>query len=105
VLGKQRFDVVVSAVAQADISALKAFEQRKVTESIQTNLIYEPFRETRNRKPLPGLVPGFEHVPPVWELRVGGIRVFYDGNADTLTVNIRAVRLKPSGKTTEEITR
>jgi mRNA-degrading endonuclease RelE of RelBE toxin-antitoxin system len=48
---------------------------------------------------------GFEYEPPLWELRVGEFRVFYDGKADSRTVYVRAVKQKPSGKTTREITR
>jgi mRNA-degrading endonuclease RelE of RelBE toxin-antitoxin system len=49
------------------------------------------------------LVPPWEHVEPVWELRIGEYRVFYDVNEEDLTVAIRAIRHKPPHKTTEEI--
>lgn len=41
-------------------------------------------------------------VEPVWELRVGEYRVFYDVNEGTSVVMIRAIRHKPPHKTTEE---
>jgi mRNA-degrading endonuclease RelE of RelBE toxin-antitoxin system len=44
-----------------------------------------------------------EYVHPVWELRVGERRVFYDADETTGQVAIRAVRHKPPHKTTEEI--
>ena len=62
-----------------------------------------PGRETRNRKILAGLVPLWEHLPPVWELRIGEYRVFYDVDEKTRRVMVRAVRHKPPHKTTEEI--
>ena len=48
--------------------------------------------------------PEFEHVPPVWEIRIGDFRVFYDVEFKTEQVNIRAIRRKSKGQTTKEIT-
>ena len=45
----------------------------------------------------------WEHVPPVWELRIGQYRVFHDVNEKAKHVTVRAVRHKPAHKTTEEI--
>ncbi len=42
-------------------------------------------------------------VPPIWELRVGDWRVFYDVEEKAGKVFVRAVRHKPPHKTTEEI--
>jgi hypothetical protein len=56
---------------------------------------------TRNRKMLPDLVPPFFRVPPVWEIRVGDFRVYYD--VDDEVVNIRAIRTKPPHQTTEQV--
>ena len=41
--------------------------------------------------------------PPIWELRVGDYRVFYDVAPAEQVVYVRAVRRKPAGKTTEDI--
>jgi mRNA-degrading endonuclease RelE of RelBE toxin-antitoxin system len=46
----------------------------------------------------------FDHVSPVWELRVGDYRVFYDINEAIMRVFIRAVRFKGPEQTTAEIT-
>jgi len=51
---------------------------------------------------LVGLVPPWEHVPPVWELRIGEYRVFYDIDEKAKLVMVRAIRHKPPHKTTEE---
>ena len=40
---------------------------------------------------------------PVWELRVHEYRIFYNVDETASEVVIRAVRRKPSHKTTEEI--
>jgi len=62
-----------------------------------------PSTETRNRKILPTLVPAFEAVPPIWELRIGEYRVFYDVDEAEPAVYVWAIRRKPPHKTTEEI--
>ena len=58
--------------------------------------------ETRNRKALiPDAVP-WEQLGPVWELRVGALRIFYDLVEHDRLVVVRAVRRK-GRKRTEEI--
>jgi hypothetical protein len=52
---------------------------------------------------LTGLIPPWEYIEPVWELRVGEYRVFYDVDEHSSLVMIRAIRYKPVHKTTEEI--
>jgi len=47
--------------------------------------------------------PGFEHVPPLWELRVGEYRVFYDVDEQANKVFVRAVRKKTPKQTTAEV--
>ncbi len=76
---------------------------KNVLDTIDKQLLHEPTRQTRNRKILVSLIPPWEHVPPVWELRIGEYRVFYDVDEETSTVTIRAVRYKPPHMTTEEI--
>ncbi len=57
---------------------------------------------SRYRKELVGLVPPWDQVRPVWELRVGDYRVFYDVDAADRTVLVRAIRHK-GRRTTGEI--
>jgi len=59
--------------------------------------------ETRNHKMLPGLQPPWDQELPIWELRVGEYRVFYDVQEQARLVTVRAIRLKSPHKTTEEI--
>jgi hypothetical protein len=58
---------------------------------------------SRNRKMLVRLVPPWEHEPPVWELRIGEYRAFYDVDEAEQRVIVRAVRRKPPQATTEAI--
>lgn len=59
--------------------------------------------QTRNRKLLVGLRPPWDQELPVWELRVGDYRVFYDVQEQPSLVTVRAIRFKLPHKTTEEI--
>lgn len=64
---------------------------------------HAPMVATRNRKRLMGLLPPWEHLEPVWQLRVGDFRVFYDVDEAAAVVTIRAIRHKPPHTTTEEV--
>jgi mRNA-degrading endonuclease RelE of RelBE toxin-antitoxin system len=86
-----------------DLAGVRPFERRRILEAIETQLGKLPTSVSRNRKPLHGLVPPFESVPPVWELRVGDYRIFYDVNEEAHRVYVRAIRRKPPHKRTEEI--
>jgi mRNA-degrading endonuclease RelE of RelBE toxin-antitoxin system len=86
-----------------DLKGLQAGQRKQILNRIERQLTHEPTRQTRNRKPLAGLVPPWEYVEPVWELRIGEYRVFYDVYEAAAVVIIRAIRHKPPHKTTEEI--
>lgn len=69
--------------------ALTARDRATVLAAIDRQLLYEPLRETRNRKPLRP-----NPVAP-WELRVGALRVFYEVvGAESGVVRILAVGRK-----------
>jgi mRNA-degrading endonuclease RelE of RelBE toxin-antitoxin system len=91
--------------AKAELQSLRAFDQRKIMAAVNANLSRQPFVPTRQRKKLGDVTAEFEHDPPLWELRVGEFRVFYDGKPETLEVCIRAIRSKPPEKTTAEVLR
>lgn len=74
---------------------MRLFDRRRILTAIETQLGHVPTHESRNRKQLRGLVPPFEAVPPIWELRVGGYRIFYDVDEEERRVYVRAVRRKP----------
>ena len=97
------FKITYSSSVAADLKPFKAGERSQILDGIEIQLSHEPNRQTRNRKILVGLVPPWEHVPPVWELRIGEYRVFYDVDEDARSVMIRAVRRKTPHQTTEEI--
>jgi mRNA-degrading endonuclease RelE of RelBE toxin-antitoxin system len=86
-----------------DLAKLRAYERTRILDIIEAQLAHEPTRPTRNKKILVGLVPPWEHAEPVWELRIGEYRVFYDVYEATSVVSVRAIRHKPLHKTLEEI--
>jgi len=86
-----------------DLANLRAYDCKQILDQLEEQLKYEPTKKTRNRKPLPGLVPPWESIEPVWELRLRVYRVFYDVEEKTSLVKIRAIRYKPPHKMTEEI--
>ena len=86
-----------------DLDDLRAHQRERILDEIEVQLFHQPTQQSRNRKRLPGLKPPWEQVEPVWELRVGEFRVFYDVDETAGIVKIRAIRHKPPHKTTEEI--
>ncbi len=87
----------------ADLKNVRAFERKQILDGIDNLLKYEPNIETPNRKIIVGLIPPWEYIEPIWELRVGEYRVFYDIDEKALAVIIRAIRHKPPHRTTEDI--
>ena len=98
-----RFEIVVSAGVQEDVKRLRAYDRQAVLDAIETQLTHAPNVATKNRTLLRNLVPPFEAIPPIWQLRVGVFRVFYDVQEAEQRVYIRAIRRKPPHRHTEEI--
>jgi len=97
------YAIEYSQRAEDDLAGLRAFERVRILDEIDAQLLHEPTRPTRNRKLLFGLDPPWEHIPPVWELRVGEYRVFYDVDEIRRAVCVRAIRHKPPHRTTTDI--
>lgn len=96
------YAILMEEQALEDLKKMPTFHQRRIVDAIRRDLTHTPTVPTRNRKALHGLVPPFEAVPPVWELRVGEWRVYYDIDEPAQEVHVRAVRPKPPHTTTEE---
>lgn len=96
-------EIRASEDVEVDLRGIKAYYRERILDAVEEQLSHEPNVETKNRKILVSLVPPFETVPPVWELRVGDYRVFYDVDEQAEIVYVRAVRRKPPHKTIEEI--
>jgi mRNA-degrading endonuclease RelE of RelBE toxin-antitoxin system len=97
------FSIEYAEGVTEDIATLRAFDRTQLLDRIEEQLRHQPTQETRNKKRLPGLKPPWDAVFPVWELRVGEYRVYYDVDDAERRVTIRAMRHKPPHTTTEEI--
>ena len=87
----------------SDLKRIRAYDRKRLIDTIEEQLRLKPTLQTRNRKLLASLLPGWSGEVPVWELRVGEYRIFYDVSEEENIVYIRAVRRKPAGKSTQEI--
>ena len=66
------YEIAFAESVQAHFGTLTAGERATVLDTIDRQLLHEPLRETRHRKPLRP-----NPVAP-WELRIGLLRVFYE---------------------------
>jgi mRNA-degrading endonuclease RelE of RelBE toxin-antitoxin system len=98
------YKIDIRDVAYDELQAIKPFYRRRIIQSIDQQLVHEPTVETKNRKVLTGFQPSFEHEEPIWELRIGEYRVYYDVNEGLQCVTVRSIRKKPPHKATEQIT-
>jgi mRNA-degrading endonuclease RelE of RelBE toxin-antitoxin system len=97
------YEIEIHDAAYQELQTIKPFHRTRIVDAIDNQLTHEPSIPTRNRKALEGVQPDFEHDPPVWELRVGAYRVYYDVSEQAKRVVIRAVCEKPSHATTEQV--
>ena len=81
----------------------RMFYRTQIIDAFEEQLGHEPDTSTKNRKLLENLTPPWEGVTPIWELRVGEYRVFYDVSPAESVVYVRAVRKKMRGAKTEDI--
>ena len=98
------YEIRIHELAVAELAALRKYDQRRILDAIEEQLTQQPTLATRRRKCLIGLTPEFEHLQPVWELRVGAVRVFYDVDEGSQWVHVRAVRRKEPTERTKDIT-
>ena len=96
------FEILYEEAAQRDLRGLRVHEARRVMDEVDAQLATNPTRPARRKKLLEGLVPPWEAVRPVWQLRVGDLRVFYDVDKERQRVLVRAIRRKGT-KTTREV--
>lgn len=96
------FGIEFAPEALLELQQLRATDQRRVVDAVEKQLSHEPEKTARRRKQLVGISPPWEQVRPVWQLRVGDFRVFYDVDSEARLVIIRSIRLK-GRQTTEGI--
>ena len=88
------FAIEYTERAVSHLDGLRAREPRRIVDEIEEQLTHGPLEATARKKQLRGIAPSFEHVPPVWQLRVDAYRVIYDVDAEAARVTVRAVLYK-----------
>jgi mRNA-degrading endonuclease RelE of RelBE toxin-antitoxin system len=86
-----------------DLADLRAFDRQKILDEVEEQLSQQPTQETKRKKVVRGLKPPWEHAEPIWQLRIGEFRVFYDVDEAASQVTVRAIRHKPPHETTEDV--
>ena len=97
------FSIRFAEGVEEDLGKIRVYYRNQILAAIKKQLTYTPESPTRNRKLLPNLIPTWKAVPPIWELRAGEYRVFYDVSTEEEVVFVRAVRRKPPGQKSEDI--
>jgi len=95
------FAILYDVAALDDLSRVRLFEARRIIDEVRDQLARAPTRSNRRRKRLEALVSPWEGARPLWQLRVGEFRVFYDVDDDLRQVVVRAVRRKGRNRTEE----
>ena len=97
------FEIRFAESVEDDLRKIRVYYRNRILDSIEEQLTHEPETATRNRKLLENLTPPWQTVAPIWELRIGEYRVFYDVPAAESVVYVQAVRKKPPGTKTVDI--
>jgi mRNA-degrading endonuclease RelE of RelBE toxin-antitoxin system len=90
---KQPFALVYADEVRQHLRSIETKYHSLIQSEIESQLLFEPDRETRNRKPLQRPIA----FGATWELRFGPnnrFRVFYQVNADNREVRVVAVGVK-----------
>jgi len=89
----RKYKLIYAPEVKEHLKVIDKQNHGQIRRAIETQLIFEPDREARNRKPLDGggLWEG------AWELRCGGrnrFRVFFQVDREALEVQILAIGVK-----------
>lgn len=83
-----KFDVMWSRRAKDNFREFTKREQQQIVNEVQSQLEHNANIETRNRKELE------PNDLATWELRIGGIRVFFDVDINQASVKLVAIGKK-----------
>lgn len=86
-----------------ELGRLRARDRALVVDRVKEQLRYEPTKPTGVKKLISGLKSPWLLGRPIWQLRVGQHRVYYDVDENLQQVTVRAIRRKPPHTTTEQI--
>ncbi len=97
------FEIRFAASVERDLRKIQIYYRNQIVDSIEQQLAHQPGIATRNRKLLENLASPWQAVAPIWELRVGEYRIFYDVSLSESVVYVRGIRKKTRGTKTEDI--
>ncbi|MGE0086556.1 MAG: type II toxin-antitoxin system RelE/ParE family toxin [Desulfococcaceae bacterium] len=83
-----KFIIKFTLNALRQLADLKKTDAKLIVDEIKKQLTYQPFEQTKNRKPLR------RNPLSHWELRIDNCRIFYDSSEDENVVEIKAVGYK-----------
>jgi len=95
------FTILYDPAVEEELRALRVYEVRRILAEVDAQLSDDPTQPSRRRKLLAGLIPPWDSVRPVWQLRVGDLRVFYDVDEESQELVVRAIRRKGTKRTKE----
>ena len=82
------YRIQYSPSAEDHLRSLTARQRSTVLDSIDRQLTYQPTTETRNRKPMR------RNPLAAWEMRIGGLRVYYRVQEAEHLIQVLAVGVK-----------
>ena len=97
------FEILYADDVAEELQRLHARDRAIIVDRIKKQLRYEPAKATRAKKLISGLKSPWLVGQPVWQLRVGEHRIYYDVDENLQQVTVRAIRRKPPHMTTEQI--
>jgi mRNA-degrading endonuclease RelE of RelBE toxin-antitoxin system len=97
------FEIRFAESVEDDLRKIRIYYRNQILDAIEEQLAHEPLGRSRNRKLLENVIPPWQIIEPIRELRVGEYRMFYDVSPTEAVVYVRAVRRKPRGAKTEDI--
>ncbi len=82
------YRIKFTSSARADLIWFRKYDQQQIISAIEKQLLYQPDDHTQQRKRMrPNQIAE-------WELRSGRYRIFYDINAEDISVSIVALGYK-----------
>ena len=90
------YEIAFSEGVEKDLKKIRVYDRNIILGAVEKQIAHTPNVETKKRKMLVSLIPPFEPAPPIWELRVGEYRVFYNVDEGERKVYGRAVRKNAS---------
>jgi mRNA-degrading endonuclease RelE of RelBE toxin-antitoxin system len=96
------FSIHYHELAIEELRRIHAFMLRRILDEVDAQLAWEPMKPSRSRKLLRPRGASAGEGAPIWQLRVGAYRVFYDVDPERRQIVVMSVRRK-GRRTTEEI--